>query len=263
MAKSLKELHDDHQRHRLATYFIFLFVVFLGIAVLLIAKGQSTLGSTNMQTNASEDLKPTPAPASCINTLTYVSYKGQKQCPVDSATSAVFGCTNGYVGEVLANGCDKVQMLKLFANQECLYQSTCTSAVPKIEDIMIVKDSACPANQSKTALIKCNDNSKSSGVSTWARVNNNTCQTVSAWRGDARSNDVCQSRKMPWYNPTPTPPYPTPTMYGPTATPGYPTPTPANPSPYPTSMKMSPTPTPGVSPVPVFPTATPTPQSLP
>lgn len=240
MAKTVAQLHEEHNRHRLVTYFIFLFVIFLGIAVILLVKS-SDLGQslTTYKTRASEEvMSPTPVPGSCVSTLTSVTYKGESQCPSGNAKSVAFACSSGYVGEIFGNGCQAQYQLKMFADQQCRYQSTCYTRVPQAERLMMVKDTGCAALRSKTALVLCGPDPLNTS---WATITKKQCLSYADWKSEVSSADVCQSRKTPWLQPTPTP--------GPSS---YPTPYPTKPP--------SPTPTPGPS---MYPTYTPAPSPLP
>lgn len=264
MAKTIHDLEQEHFHHKLATFAVIFFLVFLSFIVLVFSLQPKDERAQSIQTKASEIKTPqaTPVPRSCNVYLNGIVFKLSNKCKPDTTLGAQFTCTNGYTGEVTDVTCKPQSDVKDFANQQCMYQSTCNTYNPKLNSFMMIKNGACAKNESKAIVVKCDE---AYGQVSWATINRRSCQTYDEWQQTIRTSDVCSSRKAPWLpNPTPTD-FPKPTV-GETWTPTppykvtptmYPTWTPT-----PTAHYFPPPPTPTDYVYPIA-TPTPTPNSLP
>lgn len=236
MAKTIHDLEQEHFHHKLATFAVIFFLVFLSFIVLVFSLQPKDERAQSLQTRASET-KPTPPPSSCQVNLKDIAYKlsVNSNCKAGYVLGAQFTCTNGYVGELNDSVCQPQSDMKDFANSICLFRSTCDTTPPKAAGFGMLKDTSCKINQSKTIVLKCDDGT---GSTSWAYMTRGSCQTKEEWQTLVRTSDVCSSRRTPWTAPIPTD-YPRPTV-GPTWTP-----TPpyyGTPSPFPTKY-FTPTPT--------------------
>lgn len=238
MAKSIHELEQEHFHHKLATFAIIFFLVFLSFIILVVALQPKDERAQSLETKASESnvlvpqttQGPTPQPSTCFVGLANIAYKLSNNCK--GVTGAQFTCTNGYTGEINGVTCRQQSEVKEFANQQCLFRSTCNTEIPTVSSFMMLTDATCKKNQSKVILVKCDEGR---GNVSWASINRAGCQTQDEWQKLVRTSDVCVARRTPWISP----PTPTPTYYPKPSTP------PSTPTP---PYKYTPTPTAYITP---------------